>query len=342
MKILPLFLPHQGCAHQCVYCNQPLIVGPGEDRIHWEKRLETITTSPRDEWEIAFFGGTFSALDPAVMRKCLEVVAPYVKRPGVLGLRISTRPDCVSNDALAFLQSAGVRTIELGVESLDDEVLRRSARGHSAADVYDACRRIRSAGFRLGVHLMCGLPGQTEESFQQTIDEAAALQPNFVRIAPTLVLKDTPLEKLYRRGDYQPLPLEDAIRQCCCAYRAFFRRGVAIARIGLAVSDALGDGVEKIVAGPWHPALRHEVESRMARETIAALLQQEPAVDCLTIHPKDISIVWGDKRSNWIYWFEKYGRRLAMERDAAQPRYAIRVASGKLYSLFDLSLDVNS
>lgn len=348
MKVLPLYLPHQGCAHQCVYCNQPLVVGPGEDRRVWRERLESFSPkapsrNSRDEWEIAFFGGTFSALEPAVMRDCLQLAAPYAQREGILGIRISTRPDKVPDDILAFLKNSGVRTIELGLESLDDVVLRKSARGHTAEDARDACRRIRQHGFILGIHLMCGLPGQTEESFRQTVDEAVTLQPNLVRLAPTLVLKGTPLETLYRRGDYQPQTLEDAIRQCTYAYRAFYHRGIDIARVGLALSDIEGEGAHKRIAGPWHPALRHEIESRIVRQTIAERLgREEGKKSRIFVNPKDISIVLGAGKANLFDWKEKLGWIIELKQDENQPRHTARLASGETLHLLDSSRESSS
>ncbi|MBN2325665.1 MAG: radical SAM protein [Candidatus Omnitrophica bacterium] len=339
MKILPLYLPHKGCTRQCVYCNQPLVVGPGESRDHWRERLESLDRRAGGVWEIAFYGGTFSALPPEEMRECLQLVAPYARKPGVAGVRISTRPDCVSQATLDFLQASGVRTIELGVESLDDGVLRRSGRGHSSQDVRDACRRIRERGIRLGIHLMCGLPGQSRESFARTVRDSLPLQPDLVRIAPTLVLKNTPLEKMMLRGLYTPQTLEEAVEQCMDAYTVFHRHGIAIARLGLAISDATGDGVEKIAAGPWHPALRHEVESRLASRTIRTLLADDGELIRIVIHPKDLSVVYGERKKNPAAWRAEFNRELEILQDPNQPRHTLRTASGKIYSLFDASLE---
>lgn len=335
MNVLPLYLPHKGCSHQCVYCNQPLIVGPKETPERWRGRLESFSANPRGEWEIAFFGGTFSALAMEDMRECFQFIAPYTRRMGMRGVRISTRPDRVSEATLSFLQSAGVRTIELGVESLDDAVLRKSARGHAAEETRAACLRIRRFGFHLGLHLMCGLPGQSAISFYQTVQEVAVLHPDFVRIAPTLVLKDTPLEKLYQHGDYQPLSLESAIGQCMESFRVFHRAGISIARMGLAISDEWGDGSEKLVAGPWHPALRHEVESRLVRETIRERIYREEMGNCLFIHPKDVSIVVGEGRKNITYWKQTTGISIDLVRDENQPRHTARSLLGVSFSLFD-------
>ncbi|MGC9326034.1 MAG: elongator complex protein 3 [Candidatus Hinthialibacter sp.] len=341
MKILPLYLPHKGCARQCVYCNQPLVVGPGETRDYWRDRLESLHRRNGGDWEIAFYGGTFTALPLEEMRECLQFVAPYVQIPAVAGVRISTRPDCLPPATLDFLQAYGVRTIELGVESLDDNVLRKSGRGHTAQDVRDACRRIRERGIRLGIHLMCGLPGQSRESFTQTVRGSLSLQPDLVRIAPTLVLKNTPLENMMRRGLYIPQTLEEAVEQCMDAYTVFHKHGIAIARVGLAISDANGDGAGKIAAGPWHPALRHEVESRLALRTIRSLLANDLELTQIIIHPKDLSIVYGERKKNLAAWRAEFHREVDILQNPHQPRHTLRTALGKTYSLFDAAAERN-
>jgi histone acetyltransferase (RNA polymerase elongator complex component) len=167
---------------------------------------------------------------------------------------------------------------------------------------------------------MCGLPGQSVESWRATVDQAANLPLDLVRIAPTLVLRETPLARLYERGAYQPLGLEDALEQCGYAYRRFYARGIAIARVGLGVSDEQGHGEEKILAGPWHPALRHEVESRLLREKVLQTLQHRPSAE-LRIHPRDISIVQGIRRANLSYWRERLGRSVCLRQESAIPRH---------------------
>ena len=334
MKILPFYLPQQGCAHQCVYCNQPLIVGAAEERHAWAARVNGfLSQSPPEEWEMAFYGGTFSALPREVMDRCFDAVQPALNCPAVRGVRISTRPDCVEEDCLDYLKAKGVRTIELGVESMDDAVLRRSGRGHTASMVRDACARIHRYGFQLGIHLMCGLPGQTAASWEATVMDAIALQLDLVRIAPTLVLWGTPLERLYRRGRYHPLDLEEAIRQCAFACREFHRRAVPIARVGLALSDEQGEGSEKVVAGPWHPSLRHEVESVLAGETLAVALQRE-GESTFWIHPKDLSFVVGPRRRNLARWQAMTNRTVQIVRDDSVPRYHFRSAGKDPRPLF--------
>jgi len=162
-----------------------------------------------------------------------------------------------------------------------------------------------------------------------------ALHPDFVRIAPTLVLKNTPLETLYQRGDYQPLSLEAAIGQCMEAFCVFHRAGIPIARMGLAISDEWGDGTEKLVAGPWHPALRHEVESRLVRETIRERIHREEVGNYLFIHPKDVSIVVGEERKNITDWKQTTGCSIVPIQDKNQPRHTARSQPDVSFSLFD-------
>lgn len=329
--ILPLYLPQAGCQQQCVYCNQPLTVGAHQDRPDWQTRLaQCATNQPAGEWEIAFYGGTFTALPREFQSACFEAAARY--RYQIAGYRISTRPDAVDPAALRFLRQQGVKTIELGVESLDDAVLQRSGRGHDAATAIDACRRIADHGFTLGIHLMTGLPGQSDDSWRATVQQALCLPLNLVRLSPTLVLRDTPLARLYQRGRYQPQPLDDAIRQCAFAYRCFYHAGVRIARVGLGLSDSGGDGQDKIIAGPWHPALRQAVESTLARASIARALPDHSAPR-LIIQPKDQTIVLGEKNRNRRAWERDLGRPVAIETDAALPRGVFRCGEAT-YCLF--------
>jgi histone acetyltransferase (RNA polymerase elongator complex component) len=235
------------------------------------------------------------------MEACFEETSQAMQCESVLGYRISTRPDRVSDAMLDYLKQKNVTTIELGIESLDDHVLRKSARCHTADEARDACKRIQLHGFQLGMHLMCGLPGQYETSWQETVHETVAINPDCVRIAPTIILKDTPLEKLFLRGDYQPLSLPEAIDQSAYAYQRFIHHNINVIRVGLALSDEQGCGEDKIVGGPWHPALRHEVESQLAYQSITKELSSSHQ-NKIHINPKDISVVNGTKKCNCIQW----------------------------------------
>ncbi len=327
MKVLPLYMPFQGCGHQCVYCNQPLIVGASDEQDQWPERLESLNHYG-GACEIAFYGGTFSALPREIMQSCLDQAQPYLKSNVATGVRISTRPDRVDEPTLEFLWRRGVRTIELGVESFDNRVLQKSGRGHDAQAARDACRRVKEFGFQLGVHLMTGLPHQSEGSWRETVHETVSLQPHLARIAPTLVIHNTPLHQMYLRGAYQPQSLNDAIRQCAYGYVHLRRAGVAIARLGLGVSDSTGDGTGKIAAGPWSHALRHDVESHLARETIERVINNAPNQD-IAIHPKDYSIVVGTQKRNLVHW----GSWVNIIRDKSIERHTFKYG-GAVHPLF--------
>lgn len=334
MNVLPLYLPHHGCPQRCVYCNQHLTVNSPNDYMEWADRLETIDTAdPEETWEIAFYGGTFSALSLPRMALYLDQIKPHLERPVVKGFRISTRPDWVDEERLAFLKNNGVTTIELGVESFDDRVLERCQRGHSSAEAKAACMRVRRSGIDLGVHLMCGLPEQTERSWKETVQTAIELRPSFVRIAPTLVLKGTRLESMYRHNVYCPLSLDEAIQQCSYAYKRFHANGIAIARIGLALSDRYGDGSDKVTAGPWHPSLRYEIESRLAAESVLHILEKT-SESTIAVNPKDISVAVGSKRKNLRRWRSALNRPVNAVQDKRLPRYWFGIGNNRRYSLF--------
>lgn len=322
MKVLPLYMPFQGCGHQCAYCNQPLIVGADDEQDCWEERLQSLHHANED-YEIAFYGGTFSALPRATMQSCLDRAQPYIESNHAQGVRISTRPDRVDDETLRFLKERGVRTIELGVESFDDRVLQKSGRGHDAQTARDACRRVKQSGFQLGVHLMTGLPAQSGASWRETVSQTVELRPHLARIAPTLVIKDTPLHRLYERGAYQPQPLDEALEQCAYGYVHLRRAGTTIARLGLGVSDANGDGTDKIVAGPWGPSLRHDVEALLAQRTITRALKTYGAAP-VAIHPKDYSVVVGPRKQNLAAWTQQWGR-FDILRDPQIERHTFRI-----------------
>ena len=209
--IIPFFITHAGCPHQCVFCNQKNISGtskppeasslPASINRYLEARKDSTAV------QVAFYGGSFTALPLAEQKAYLEAVRPFVTSGSVANIRLSTRPDSITPDILAVLKQYGVSIIELGVQSMDDEVLKRSGRGHSSADTRKACNLLRAEGFSIGLQLMPGLPGDAPETFQETVSQVLSLRPDFVRIYPALVIKDTPLAELYLAGKiFSPLP----------------------------------------------------------------------------------------------------------------------------------------
>jgi histone acetyltransferase (RNA polymerase elongator complex component) len=212
--------------------------------------------------EVAFFGGSFTCLDISEQKKYLEVVQPFIGNGKVKSIRLSTRPDFITKEILNFLRSMHVGSIELGVQSMDDYVLRSSGRGHTAMDVIKASGLIRSHGFQLGLQMMVGLPGDTAEKSLQTAQSIIALQPDCVRIYPTLVVKNTKLEELFGNGKYHALSMEEAIEWVAPVLKLFIEAQINVIRVGLHPSEEFESG-GKLVAGPYHPSFRELVMTQI-------------------------------------------------------------------------------
>lgn len=257
----------QGCPFDCIFCNQRNITGQQhvlsdkEIRMKIEKNLETIPNENR-QVEIAFFGGSFTGLPLEKQKHYLQLVQPWIESGVVTGIRISTRPDYINHDVLAMLKAFGVNTIELGVQSMDDEVLRNSGRGHTAEDVRQAATMIRNGGFSLGLQMMIGMPDDTFEKSLQTTREIIDLGARSTRIYPTLVIKNTTVEKLYRHKKFEPLSLEEAVEWCSRIVPLFEYAGVKILRLGLHPSEGILHGND-LIAGPFHVAFGEMVYSKI-------------------------------------------------------------------------------
>lgn len=274
-RTVPVFVPHLGCPHACVFCDQHTISGaasfdPGDVPRQIEETLATIP--PDAHTEIAFFGGSFTAIDRGLMTSLLETASGYVRRGKATAIRLSTRPDCVDDGILELLRRFPVKTIELGLQSLDDAVLTASGRGHTAACGRDACRRVREAGFSVVGQMMTGLPGASRESDRGTAAEIAALC-DAARIYPTVVIRGTALEKMAARGLYAPLTVDEAVRRSADALECFLDKDIPVIRIGLCESDGLRGGV---VAGGYHPAVGELVMSEVWLRRLRRELQTLP------------------------------------------------------------------
>ena len=327
--IIPFFITHAGCPHQCVFCNQKNITGeqtapePSSLPRQIERCLGTLAAD--EQAHIAFYGGSFTALPPGLQRSYLEAVQPFLASGRVAGIRLSTRPDAITPDILAVLKQYGVATIELGAQSMDDKVLLLSGRGHSAANTVTAVALLREYHFVVGLQLMPGLPGDTLETFQETVSQVIALRPGFVRIYPALVIKDTPLAELYRTGGYSPLSLDDAVLLCHKAVARFEQAGIEVIRVGLQPTAAL-ERPGTILAGPWHPAFRQLVESSRFLETMSALLPCGSTSGAVVffVNPADLSSAIGQKHRNIHTIKDRYGMDARIMADPAVPRGAVR------------------
>ena len=316
-----LFVPHMGCPHRCVFCDQNAISGAAPvtpEQITAACDIALKNVRPGDGSEIAFFGGSFTAIDRNVQRMCLEPAAPYLKR-GFSGIRVSTRPDAINEDILSFLLSFGVTAVELGAQSMDDSVLQKNGRGHTAADTVRAAGLIKQAGISLGLQMMTGLYGSTPQTDLATAEALAALEPSTVRIYPTVVLRGTALERLYERGVYVPPTLQSSVQSCAAMLRLFHGRGIPVIRLGL---HAGGDVPGSYVAGPYHPAFRELCEAHIYKEETERLLAgAPPGAYTLLVGDGEISKAVGQKRSNLLY-FEKNGYRLKVRAQAGVAPYA--------------------
>lgn len=275
--IIPVFIPHKGCPNDCIFCNQRKItarsaaVTPEDVRTTIRTWLTTLQDVP--VVEAAFYGGSFTGIPLEEQRAYLEVAREYKRAGAIQKIHLSTRPDYITPEILDNLKEYSVDTIELGVQSFDEDVLRQSRRGHTAQQVYDAVSRIQSYGFELGIQLMIGLPGDTMEKCLYSARETARLQPQLARLYPTIVLDETDLYEEYRQGTYIPLSREEAVLRTKEMYKILEAADITIMRVGLKSTDLIGDG-GAINGGTYHPAFRQLVEGAIARERIEPLLNR--------------------------------------------------------------------
>ncbi len=273
--IIPIFIPHLGCPCQCVFCNQQKItartkaVSTDEVRETVERYLSTLADLDPSEIEIAFYGGSFTAIPIDAQTAYLEVANEYIDQGRVSSLHISTRPDCIDEEILSNLKRYNVSTIELGVQSFSDEVLRLSKRGHDSDTARKAARLVKERGFKLGIQLMIGLPGDSLESCICSARETVALSPELARLYPTLVIDGTELYDMYEDGSYEALGKEEALLRTKEMYKILHKAGINIMRVGLKSTDIIGGSdLSAINGGTYHPAFRQLVEGEIAYEML--------------------------------------------------------------------------
>lgn len=312
--IIPIFVPHFGCPHDCVFCNQKKITGlstnvtPEEVEKIIKEHLSTF--KPDSTIEVAFYGGSFTAIDIEIQKKLLAIPYGYKKNGIIHGIRLSTRPDAIDENILSNLRYYLVDTVELGVQSLYTDVLYGSGRGHTVEDVYKAANLIKKFGINLGLQMMIGLPFDTKDKDIYTCKEFIKLSPYCVRVYPTLVIKDTYLEKMFLNGSYRSIPLEEAIDICSILLMLFEINNIHVIRMGLQPTENIQLGKD-VVSGPFHPAFRQMVESNIFKILLIHYLKsknietkgKELLIEC---HSKNVSAIAGQKSSNVKYITEKY------------------------------------
>ena len=321
-SIIPVFVPHLGCPNDCVFCNQRRISGslsparPEDVAAAIDRALSL--TPPGTRCQLAFYGGSFTAIPDAEQEALLGAAQPYLERGDIASIRLSTRPDAIDGAVLARLKRHGVETVELGAQSMSDSVLALSGRGHTAADVEEASRAVKAAGFRLILQMMTGLPGSDDETDIGSARSIAALEPDGVRVYPTVIVRDTALFDLWRAGRYKEHTVEDAVRVCARIVPIFEAAGIPIIRMGLNPTEDLSGG--DAVGGAYHPALGELVRARIMRGRAEALLEgTAPGADItLRVNPRLMSQLVGQHGANRAYLREKFAlKRLKILPDAA-------------------------
>ena len=309
-RIVPVFVPHLGCPHQCVFCDQRTIsgqTGPADPETVQEALRSAQAVSA---WaELAFYGGSFTAVSPEVQTALLEAAQPFRGMGFLVSIRVSTRPDCIDGAVLDRLSAYGVETVELGAQSMSDRVLDASGRGHRAEDTVRACRLLRERGFRIVLQMMTGLPGSDPEEDLRTAQRLADLRPDGVRIYPTLVLRGTALAEMLERGEYRARTTEEAVETCAPIVRLFREREIPILRLGLHPSRELE---EKLLAGPYHPALGELVYSRLYRDEAERLLKRQESLPedlTLLVDPGSLSKMTGRGKENLLWLRDRFRLR---------------------------------
>ena len=307
--ILPIFVPHAGCPNDCVFCNQKRISGSLLPASAETVRAAVSELEPASGYELAFYGGSFTAIPEAEQDALLAAVIPARESGAVSAIRVSTRPDAITEEKLARLRFYGVETVELGAQSMCNEVLLRSGRGHTSEDTVKAAKLVKDAGFTLILQMMTGLPGGDDARDIETARAIAALRPDGVRIYPTVIIQNTPLEELWRAGKYRAHTVEDAVRVCARILPIFDSAGIPVIRLGLNPSDELSGGAA--VAGAYHPALGELVRSRLWRDKAEAMLSGvEPGEEVvLGVARSRISVMTGQHRANLLYLQERFALR---------------------------------
>lgn len=307
--IIPIFVPHLGCPNDCTFCNQKKISGQTKNvkAEDVKNTIEYYLNNFKDDnkyIEVAFFGGSFTGIDVDKQKELLSVAYEYIKNKKIDSIRISTRPDYINKEILKMLKSYGVKTIELGVQSTNDYILNKSKRGHTFEDVKKASKLIRKNGFILGHQMMVGLPESTKQDEINTAKDLIKLKPKIVRIYPVLVIKGTQLEKDYESGEYTPLTVEQAVETAKDLLVLFNKKKINVIRIGLQNTNEITDPNSKksqVVAGPYHPAFRQLVESRLWYDNIANEIKKVNSNVThiqIDVNPSDINNAVGHKRIN--------------------------------------------
>ena len=342
--IIPIFVPHLGCPNDCVFCNQKSISGQTKQvtkedvKNIIEEHLKYIKKDSKVE--VAFFGGSFTGIEEAKQEELLSAAYEYIKQKKVDSIRISTRPDYIDKKILKRLKKYKVKTIELGVQSANDYILKKAGRGHTFEDVVKASKLIRWYGFDLGHQMMVGLPESTTVDEINTAKQLIKLKPKMVRIYPVLVIKNTKLEKDYNDGKYKPLTVTQAVEVCKELVKLFVKKHIEVIRIGLQPTDTItnpDNDKSEVVAGPFHPAFRQLVESGMWYDVIVEKIKQlntKVKEVVVTVNPADVNNVIGQRKDNINNLRDVYDVNLIVKADEKIKQGKSKIEITKIYEDF--------
>ncbi len=313
---IPIFVPHKGCPHDCIFCNQRKITGQTTDTTKedvnriTEENLSTFTDDYRAE--IAFFGGSFTGIELSKQNELLEEAHKYILSGKVDALRCSTRPDYITEEIVCNLKNYGMGCIELGVQSTDEEVLSASKRGHSFEDVIKAAEIIKKHDIELGVQMMLGLPKDTFQKSIKTAEDLISLRPSCVRIYPTLVVPDTALDVLYQKGMYTPMSVEDTVELLSIIIPMFERENINIIRVGLQTTEEINADT---VSGPYHSAIKELAEGRIIRKCIEKSIGVSDKKIAIYCNSSRVSQIIGHHKCNKKFFKEKYSLDMEITED---------------------------
>ena len=304
--IIPVFLPQAGCPHQCVFCDQAAITGvkknsdPVEELRASMRRFSGFKPKKNRSRQVSFYGGNFLGQRPKTIRALLTEAENYVDAGKIDSIRFSTRPDTIRAETLDILESHSVKTVELGVQSMDDAVLSMSRRGHRSMDTETAAGLLKQRGYEIGAQLMTGLPGDSDEKARLTAEKVATLPFDFARIYPTLLFKGSALATWHIRGDYVPSSLDQTVSLVMDMYLSLTEKNIPVIRMGLQAGEGLELG-SQILGGPWHPAFGHLVHSKIFLEKASAAIKSAENISdslSLKVHPASVSKLIGMKKNN--------------------------------------------
>jgi radical SAM enzyme (TIGR01210 family) len=306
---IPIFIPEIACPHRCVFCNQQKISGyssaPSLDEIETiiSNHIKTIDVE-NSEVQIGFFGGSFTGINFELQESYLQIAHKYLKKFNLSGIRISTRPDYIDEEILRNLKKYGVNSIELGAQSLDEEILIKSGRGHSLQHIENAAELIKKYDFELGLQMMLGLPGDTLEKSIKTAKRIVELKADNTRIYPTLVIEDTALAKMYKNHSYMPLTLEEAVDWSKEVLKIFEKNNVKVLRTGLHPSEEFEDG-KSLLAGPYHPAFKEMVLTELWGDELEKININQRCVE-IFVNPKQVNYAIGFKKKNKVKLLKRF------------------------------------